>query len=357
MTRVILVDDEPWSRELVKSLTDWPALGLELAGEADDGQSGLDLVRRTGADIVVTDMRMPGLDGVTLLQRLEEDFPRLKIVVMSGYEDVAYLKQAIHSRAVEYLMKPLDAAELNRALLRCLDDLASGPTGGVPRPLLDPAHLERYHAFRAEARVVLLTAKESALAPFFQRLGGLLADLWKDVPPVGGPERVLRDFGGILEEFLVEHQCPLPAPGPVPSLAAFDPILAFLEERYRQAIEALAEGRQHRGRLDLEAVQTYIDEHCLEPLSLEHLAAVFFINKEHLSRTFKARFGQNVGDRILQRKMEKAGEFLRLGQLSVKHVALVTGYEDLGYFYRVFRRFYGCTPVEFRSRHQASPPQ
>lgn len=355
MTKVILVDDEPWSRELVKSLAEWGPLGLELAGEADDGQSGLELVRRSAADIVVTDMRMPGLDGVAFLQRLEEEFPRLKIVVMSGYEDVAYLKQAIHSRAVEYLMKPLDATELNRALVRCLDDLAASPTGSVPRPLLDPVQLERYNAFRTEARVVLLAAKEPALAPFFQRLGEFLDGLWRGEPPAGGGDRVLRDFGGLLEEFLVENGSPVPPQGPLPS-SSFGPVLSHLETRYRSAIQALVEGRQHRGRLDLTAVEAYIDDHCLEVLSLESLSAVFFINKEHLSRTFKAHFGQNVSDRIVQRKMEKAGEFLRSNQLTVKHVALVTGYEDLGYFYRVFRRFYGCTPVEYRSRYPA-PPQ
>ncbi|HKK64884.1 MAG TPA: response regulator, partial [Clostridia bacterium] len=63
VVRMIIIDDEPWSREVVKTLTEWERLGITLAGEADDGDAGLELLRSVPVDIVIADMKMPGIDG------------------------------------------------------------------------------------------------------------------------------------------------------------------------------------------------------------------------------------------------------------------------------------------------------
>ena len=92
---LIIVDDEPWSREVVKNLTEWERLDVSLVGEAEDGEEGLELLRACRADIAVVDMRMPGMDGIELLQAISEEFPNTRIVVMSGHSDFSYLRQAL----------------------------------------------------------------------------------------------------------------------------------------------------------------------------------------------------------------------------------------------------------------------
>ena len=158
---LIIVDDEPWSREVVKNLTEWERLDVSLVGEAEDGEEGLELLRECRADIAVVDMRMPGMDGIELLQAISEEFPNTRIVVMSGHSDFSYLRQALRSRARDYLIKPVDPVELNRTLERCVSEIAatSGQKPGTLRtPVVfhDPSILEEYIEHRRRTFSYLL---------------------------------------------------------------------------------------------------------------------------------------------------------------------------------------------------------
>jgi two-component system response regulator YesN len=112
MYRVLVVDDEPWSRQVARALGAWAAMDLEIVGEAEDGAAALRLIEKLQPHIVLTDMRMPSIEGAELLKAFSERYPAIKLIVMSGYQDIEYLRQSIRSRAVEYLLKPIDPEEL-----------------------------------------------------------------------------------------------------------------------------------------------------------------------------------------------------------------------------------------------------
>ena len=71
--KVVIIDDEPWTREVIKTLANWEALGLEIAGEASDGEYGLELIRLTVPDIILTDVKMPHLNGIDLIDTLRKE--------------------------------------------------------------------------------------------------------------------------------------------------------------------------------------------------------------------------------------------------------------------------------------------
>lgn len=123
MIRVLIVDDEPWNRDILKTFGTWEKLGMLVVGEAEDGDEAFRLVGELAPHIVITDMHMPGADGVELLQALNNHCPDVKIIVVSGYDDFAYAKHAIRYKAVDYLLKPVNPAELNAVLLKCKNDL------------------------------------------------------------------------------------------------------------------------------------------------------------------------------------------------------------------------------------------
>ncbi|GJM72058.1 hypothetical protein HMSSN036_42740 [Paenibacillus macerans] len=118
MIKVLIVDDEPKLREGLRTFIDWNALGYDVVDTAANGNEALDKYRRHHPGLVVADIRMPGMDGLQLIEKLRSEDPQLHILILSGYADFSYAKQAITQRADGYLLKPVDEDELKEYLAK-----------------------------------------------------------------------------------------------------------------------------------------------------------------------------------------------------------------------------------------------
>ena len=116
MCRVIIADDEPKVLLLIRNLIQWEELGLELVATANDGISALDLIEELHPDIVITDIRMPGYDGIELIERAKALDSRIDFIIISGYRHFNYAQKAIRFGVEDYLLKPLKALEINQTL-------------------------------------------------------------------------------------------------------------------------------------------------------------------------------------------------------------------------------------------------
>ena len=112
MFKVIIVDDELWVCQLIQRLVNWEELGFEIVGEAHDGQEALLLMQDLRPDLAITDIRMPGLDGLSLIKQAIEMELQVSFIIVSGYSDFDYLKDAVRFNALDYLIKPLEEQEL-----------------------------------------------------------------------------------------------------------------------------------------------------------------------------------------------------------------------------------------------------
>lgn len=121
MYKVLIIDDEEPLREAISILGDWEGLQVGSVLEASDGRSGLELLGQHQIDIVMVDMKMPELDGVEFLKIAEREYPDLLTIVISGYDDFGYTRQAIKSKVIDYLLKPINRAELNQALRKAVN--------------------------------------------------------------------------------------------------------------------------------------------------------------------------------------------------------------------------------------------
>lgn len=116
MYKLIIVDDEYSTRNGLKMCINWFEYGIEVAAEAENGHKGLELANRIRPDIVLTDVKMPGMDGIEMVKRLKEHHPDTKFVFISGYDDIDYLKSAMKMDAVDYILKPVNLEELNAVI-------------------------------------------------------------------------------------------------------------------------------------------------------------------------------------------------------------------------------------------------
>ncbi|MFS0723114.1 response regulator [Paenibacillus sp. 1P07SE] len=116
MYKLIIVDDEYSTRNGLKLCINWFEYGIEVAGEAENGNKGVELANRILPDIVLTDVKMPSMDGIEMVNRLKDDHPETKFVFISGYDDIGYLKSAMKMDAVDYILKPVNLEELKAVI-------------------------------------------------------------------------------------------------------------------------------------------------------------------------------------------------------------------------------------------------
>lgn len=123
MFNVLIVDDEPLARMGLREYYDWAKLECSLAGEAEDGVQALQFLKEHKADIVITDVKMPNMDGVALAQEVGRLYPDIKVIIISGYGEVDYLKAALKVSAVDYILKPINLKELEDAVRRAVREI------------------------------------------------------------------------------------------------------------------------------------------------------------------------------------------------------------------------------------------
>ena len=120
MLKVFLVDDEIRVLNHLKLAVNWNDLGLTVSGYASNGLEALELLKKDPPDILITDIRMPGINGLELCRRLRETNPEMPIILLTGYSDFEYAKCAIELQVTDYCLKPIDTAALSETLRRCI---------------------------------------------------------------------------------------------------------------------------------------------------------------------------------------------------------------------------------------------
>lgn len=162
MLKIFLAEDEVVVRETIKRMIPWEELGFELVGEAADGEMALPLLIRQQPDLLITDIKMPFMDGLTLARLAKKEIPGLKVVILSGYDDFNYAKQAIGIGVEDYLLKPIT----KNALIERLSEIRS-------RYEHEKTQKEYYEKFQREMQAY----EKNSSRDFFEALIGGSMDM------------------------------------------------------------------------------------------------------------------------------------------------------------------------------------
>ena len=120
MYTMLVADDEKWIRERITLSINWSGIGVTITGEAADGEEALSLCRKLKPDIILTDIRMPGINGLDFLKSLNEEGIKSKIIIVSGYSDFDYAQKAIKLGVADYILKPVENTELVDIVKKCI---------------------------------------------------------------------------------------------------------------------------------------------------------------------------------------------------------------------------------------------
>ncbi len=245
---VVVIEDERLIREDLERTTDWANLGLEIIGTAEDGLLGEELIKSKDPDIVITDIRLPGQDGLTMLSRC----PVANAIILSGHSDFSYMRKAIKLGVYDYLLKPVDDVEL-ATILRSLTEK--------------------------------LQEEDQELADMRSQQAG-------------------TDF--------------ISLPKAV-------------------------------GNLVVDAAIEFIANHYQESSGLQEAASELAISESHLSRLFKETTGINFLHYLNAYRVNRAIEQLKNPRLHIASICSDCGFPNPGYFAKIFRRFTGKTPSQYRN--------
>ncbi|MDR3192242.1 MAG: response regulator [Treponema sp.] len=172
MYKLILVEDEPGAAENIRDIIQFYCPRFELIGTAEHGGQGLELARRLRPDLLLTDIRMPRMDGLELLKRIHAEFPDLTVIIVSGYPDFEYTRAAMQHGAADYILKPVTPSALGAALERIiplLDEQIGRNRLSIIRRLLNnsavaPGEMEKY--FTAPAYTIGISRKNGLPSRF-----------------------------------------------------------------------------------------------------------------------------------------------------------------------------------------------
>lgn len=121
MLNVLVIDDEKLVRQMVIRCIDWESIGLHIAGEASSARMGLELIDELHPDMVFMDVRMPSMDGLTCSRLIAKKYPQIKILILSGHDEFEYASEGIRIGVFDYLLKPINAEELQKAAIKARD--------------------------------------------------------------------------------------------------------------------------------------------------------------------------------------------------------------------------------------------
>ncbi len=391
--RVLIADDEPIIREGIRDAIDWATLGMQVVGEAEDGEEALERAADLGVDIVLVDMNMPFLNGIELIRALQHKCPGCRYLIISGHDEFAYAQEAVRLGVEDYILKPVQAELLYSALERlrqrlteehqrtayvrqaahqiernipllrqrfCLEWLEGQAEGRdlteqlafLRLPSNPPVQIGVVRWPAAEARQTIMRENDRQL--FLFAVENIISELLGDLPHV-----LFRDPNGLIGmclwqeaseeiESLLEQQISFCMN--IAIHAHVETHAGTLEETpdtYRHCRE-LVYGEARLSPLVRRARQLIQEEYAERELTLESPASRLQVSAVYLSRVLKKELNDSFVTLVTHARIRKAVQLLDSTTLPIHTIAERIGYDTQHYFSTAFKKTMGISPVQYR---------
>lgn len=392
MWNLLVVDDESIVRMGLRYMLDWESLGICWKAEAADGEEALRIVEQESIHFVMTDIRMPGMDGIELAQKIRHRKPEVQIIFLSSYDTFSYVREALRLGAADYLHKPtMDEDEIADTMQKVISRLkltlheppqrTEEEKNGLCLSLLDPftfpeeplqllpeladeSYKEGYELAIIRKRCDAVQENEDAEQLRFLSILHLVGKL------------AAKDWGGLVfhrnfrEIIWVAPIRPHTGNGDMPSylkglrqkvLELLNVRLIFacapstcrditsLPDAYMSALLRFPRNEQSDSFI-VRRAKEYVDRHLLEDVTLAKVGESIHVSPGYLSRIFLKEIGENFSDYVIRNKMEIAQKMLRETGRKVYEIAADLGYSNPYYFSKLFKDRTGLTPLEYRNQ-------
>lgn len=343
MYKVLLVDDNEAIRLLMKRFNIWnEKTGFLLQDEAKNGKEALERLDSQHTDLVITDIRMPVIDGMELLQKIVEKNLDVCVVIISDYSEFEYARKGIVLGAFDYLVKPVKEDELVRTLARVKEHLDNKQQEKLFYPELEAGRLTNKvltgdSCFNETE--ALIAAVSSAEGGNRQKMALIINNVYKNVlTEVRNRYSWVNQFI-YLDIYEKEFES---------SILNGD-LLEAMEGNIEKIIKFISFFLPSN---DDNGVISRICEIVLskkEEPSLQDISQKLYMNSSYISSMFREKTGITISDYLLKIKMERAKKMLTYTGIKAFEVANALGYKDAEYFSRQFKKYTGVTPSQYKA--------
>lgn len=327
--------------------------GFCAAGQASNGWEALNLLQKDRYDLLITDIRMPKVDGIELLKEVKKRRLCPCVVLLSEYSEFAYARQGLVLGAFDYLVKPVDAGSLQHLFLRVADFLEEK---NVSVPSEDGKAVNT--AMEAK-RIVdgILARREEAAALAENVVNGLYEfyheNLAKTVLAVNRimDDAVLTVWQACtwMRKF---YRMETFESGMQAQFSTITSYHSFLTEKIKNLAECIWQFKPLDMGTTIGQVCLYMLEHPEADISLKAMADLFYINRSYLSNTFRKKTGFYFTEYLTVIRMERARYLLETEDLKIYEICLRLGYHDQEYFSKLFKKIIGMNPMALRRAGQ-----
>ncbi|WP_366248081.1 response regulator [Terribacillus aidingensis] len=381
--KALLVDDERNGREVLRALGEWEQNGITVLLEASDGEEALELIESEQPEIIFTDIKMPRMNGIELMEQLHAADYRGKCILVTGYDDYQFMRKAIQFNSFDYLLKPIDPDAFTKVLENVTQAI-----------IADKQYLENEAEVLGDARRLILEQQVSALCMGELKDFSILQNVLPQEEKIDltllsfyhmhQPDQVMEDLTSELHRYAIgdvfrfqqednlyvvmsaadqwlqienwlRQHLDIPVRLVQKTLRSLEEISSVFEQltvelaehRYR-TIRRLEELESEQRGQDIVA---YVQSYYMEDVSLERLSKLFFLSKEHISRKFKQETGMTLSRYVTDCRMKQAKQWLEITDKTMYDIARLLGYQDEVYFSKLFKKETGLTPTAYRTEH------
>ncbi|UUZ95053.1 response regulator [Paenibacillus sp. P25] len=333
--RLMIVDDEPIIRSGLQKMAQSYAQKFEQIETAENGIVALERIALSEPDLLLTDIRMPKMDGLELCKQVHERYPHMLMVVVSGYDDFDYAQKCLSYGVKHYLLKPVTPPDLHEAFDQILK---SRSQGYIP--------FSRYVDWleRVEQSIWLQQKEELSkhLAEWREACAHLSAWELKDV---------LQDAAAMLYKRFQDKSRPItPALTKPFEVATKAELFREFADRLHKVVSDLLAARRGFFKDPMEEAKAYIDSHLSVEVTLKEVADMVGITPTYFSTLFKRMTGDTFISYRIHRRMDKARELLSLPHLRTVDIAAEVGYDDYPHFTKTFKKIFGLSPSDYRAK-------
>ena len=341
--RVLIVDDDRVICQCLVQGIRWEEIGCRKPLVAYNGAAALRTAEREHPNIVISDIKMPVMDGKELCRRIYEQYPDTIFLFLSAYEDFAAAQMAIRYHVSGYVLKPLDReglealekliAELvaGRSRLAKCRQIAAGSWKGRLKEILEQHQQEDFEAYLAELQELQQTADNHGIDLYTSSVGTLVAYLCEN-------GRIASCQAFELENRMLAKL----------SALVGQEKFQFFAEYCRNAME---EKQTDTGDVVLKVQELIRKQFTQAELNLNMIGEQLNMSPRYLGRIFLEKTGMKIGDYILNQRIAFSCEELLHTEKSVREIAHDAGYEDANYFAKVFKREKKMTPKEYIEKY------